>query len=245
MVETPEEKERSEIRAESLALLSAGKYDTLDALARTHRASKECYADGVWKLKEVYAGLVPAETNSETQWQAGLTAIREWIKAKPESITARVALADTLVSYAWKARGSGYANTVTENGWKLFEQRVMESAQVLKDSKALKETCPRWWSVMLTIAMASGVDKPRYQTVFAEARKAEPANEGYYFQMAYYLLPRWHGNPNDTARFLQEAADQIGGDDGDLLYARRGWVSKATYSTTATSPGSERIAAFK
>src|SRR4051812_32718033 len=141
IVETPEDKERAEIRAESLALLTAGQYDTLDALARKHRGSKECYADGLWKLKEVYEGLVPAENNSETQWQARLAAIREWIKTKPESITARVALANTLVSYAWKARGGGYSDTVTQNGWKLFEQRLIEAMQVLKDSKALKETC--------------------------------------------------------------------------------------------------------
>src|SRR6266404_521798 len=108
IVETPESRERSEIRAKSLALLTARQYDQLDALAQTHRASKECYADGLWKLKEVYAGLVPAKTNSERQWETQLTAIREWIKVKPESITARVALADTLVSYAWEARGSGY-----------------------------------------------------------------------------------------------------------------------------------------
>src|SRR5437868_4331307 len=93
----------------------------------------------------------------------------------------------------------------------------------LIDSEALKEKCPRSWSVMLTAALGLGADKPTFQTLFAEALKAEPANAGYYFQMAYYLLPRWHGNPNDTARFLQEAADQIGGDDGDLLYARVAW----------------------
>src|SRR6266850_5242281 len=223
IAETSEDKERSEIKAESFALLTSGQYDRLDSLARTHRASKECYADGLWKLKEVYEGLVPAENNSETQWQARLTAIREWIKAKPESITASVALADTLVSYAWKARGSGYADTVTQNGWKLFEQRLTEAVQVLKNSKALKETCPRWWSIMLRTALGSGVDKPTFQTLFAEAVKAEPANAGYYLQMAYYLLPRWHGKPNDAARFLQEAADQTGGEDGDLLYARVAW----------------------
>jgi len=223
IVETPESRERSEIRAKSLALLTARQYDQLDALAQTHRASKECYADGLWKLKEVYAGLVPAKTNSERQWETQLTAIREWIKVKPESITARVALADTLVSYAWKARGSGYADTVTKNGWNLFGQRLTEAVQVLKDAKALKETCPRWWSVMLTTALGLGADKQTYEGLFAEAVKAEPANAGYYYQMAYYLLPRWHGKPDDTANFLQKAADQIGGDDGDLLYARAAW----------------------
>jgi len=132
-------------------------------------------------------------------------------------------LADTLTSYAWKARGSGYANTVTKAGWKLFGDRLIESVQVLTDAKSLKENCPRWWSVMLTAGLGLGFEKTQYNALFAEAIKSNPGYTGYYCQMAYYLLPRWHGDPQDTAKFLQTAADQIGGEDGDLLYARVAW----------------------
>lgn len=223
LVETTENTERGEIRAKSLALLSGQKYDELDTLAGKYRTSKECYADGIWKLKEVYEGLVPDEKESDAQWERRLAAIRIWIKARPESITARVALADVLISYAWKARGSGYANTVSQNGWNLFDERLKESVQVLNDCKNFKDACPRWWSNMLRATLGLGVDRQTYQAVFNEAVKAEPANAGYYLQMAHYLLPRWHGKPNDIAAFLQKAADQIGGDDGDVLYARVAW----------------------
>jgi len=223
LIETTENRERGEIRAKSLSLLTAQQYDELDTLARKYRSSKECYADGIWKLKEVYEGLVPDDNESDSRWERRLAAIREWIKARPESITARVALADVLISYAWKARGNGYANTVSQNGWNLFRERLKESVQVLNDSRNFKETCPRWWSNMLSASLGLGVDRQTYQAVFNEAVKAEPANAGYYLQMAHYLLPRWHGKPNDIAVFLKSAADQIGGDDGDVLYARVAW----------------------
>jgi Domain of unknown function (DUF4034) len=223
IVETTEDKERGEIRAKSLALLTAQRYDELDALASKYRSSKECYADGIWKLKEVYEGLVPDDKESDSQWERRLAAIREWIKAKPESITARVSLADVLISYAWKARGDGYANTVSQNGWKLFHERLKQSVQVMNDSKNFKESCPRWWSNMLRASLGLGVERQTYEAVFNEAVKAEPANAGYYVQMAHYLLPRWHGKPNDIAVFLKNAADKIGGDDGDVLYAQVAW----------------------
>jgi len=223
LVETTENKERLEIRAKSLAVLNAQQYDELDTLARKYRSSKECYADGIWKLKEVYEGLVPDESESDARWERRLAAIRVWVKAKPESITARVALADVLISYAWKARGSGYANTVSQNGWNLFRERLKESVQVLNDSKNFKETCPRWWSNMLSASLGLGVERQTYEAVFKEAVKSEPANAGYYVQMAHYLLPRWHGKPNDISVFLKNAADQIGGDDGDTLYAQVSW----------------------
>jgi hypothetical protein len=223
LIETTENKERHEIRAKSLALLDSQQYDELDTLARKYRTSKECYADGIWKLKEVYEGLVPDDNESDSRWERRLAAIREWIKAKPESITARVALADVLISYAWKARGNGYANTVSQNGWNIFRERLQESVQVLNNSRNFKETCPRWWSNMLSASLGLAADRQTYQGIFNEAVKAEPANAGYYLQMAHYLLPRWHGKPNDIAVFLKSAADQIGGDDGDVLYARVAW----------------------
>jgi hypothetical protein len=76
---------------------------------------------------------------------------------------------------------------------------------------------------MLTAALGLGADRRTYESIFNEAVKAEPAYAGYYLQMAYYLLPRWYGKPNDTATFLQDAADRIGGDEGDVLYARVAW----------------------
>ena len=112
VTQTPEEKEKQEIQEQAKNLFSAKDFDKLDALARKHRESKEHYADGAWKLNEVYAGICLDKQASEAQWQEHLAALEDWVKAKPASITARVALADELVTYAWKARGGGYANVL-------------------------------------------------------------------------------------------------------------------------------------
>lgn len=36
--------------------------------------------------------------------------------------------------------------------------------------------------------------------------------------MAEYLLPKWYGNRGDVDAFARAAADQIGGEGGDVLY---------------------------
>ncbi|HXI70556.1 MAG TPA: DUF4034 domain-containing protein [Verrucomicrobiae bacterium] len=223
VIETAEIKDKLKIRAESAGYFAAKDFSKLDDLANNYRTSKACSVSGVWKLESVYTGIIPDEANSDDTWKQTLAMLHDWIQAKPDSITARVALADTLVSYAWKARGSGYANTVTETGWKFLGERLTEAVIVLKDAEHLQEKCPLTWYVMMSAALGLGVDKARYETLFQKAIASEPDFTGYYFAKAYYLSPRWHGNPGDMAAFLQKAADQIGGEDGDLFYARVAW----------------------
>jgi len=45
----------------------------------------------------------------------------------------------------------------------------------------------------------------------------------YYFRMAIMLMPRWYGEEGELERFCQDAADHIGGINGDILYARILW----------------------
>ena len=223
VTQTPEEKEKQEIKDLAKSLFSAKDFDRLDALAKKHRESKEHYADGVWKLNEVYGGLYLDKQASDAQWKEHLAALQDWVTAKPGSITARVALADELVTYAWKARGGGYAKTVTREGWKLFGERLKQAADVLAEARSFKESCPRWWSVRLTIALGLGADRADYDRIFNEAIAFDPTYTIYYTRKSYYLLPRWHGRPREWEAFLTRAADNLGGEDGDVLYARVVW----------------------
>jgi Domain of unknown function (DUF4034) len=59
-----------------------------------------------------------------------LETLHDWIQANPDSITARVALANTLVAYGWKARSTGYANSVTDSACKLLGERLTAAVQV-------------------------------------------------------------------------------------------------------------------
>ena len=56
------------------------------------------------------------------------------------------------------------------------------------------------------------------RALFEEANKFEPEYYTYARDLAYYLLPKWSGDAGDTEKFVQEIADRIGGEKGDILY---------------------------
>ena len=54
--------------------------------------------------------------------------------------------------------------------------------------------------------------------MFQKAAAFEPSYQYYYRGYAYLLLPKWGGEEGDAARFAEQAANKVGGDDGDILY---------------------------
>ncbi len=211
-------------------MLTAKDYNGLDALAKNFRDSKECYAGGYWKLYYVYDALKLSDDDPDTAWTARLEAIADWVRADPDSITARVAMADEMASFAWKARGLGGADEIPESHWKTFFQRLNETVLILNAAKHFKEKCPGWYAVMLEAEMGLQVDRSQHDATFHEAITTWPDYTQFYVSRAYYLLPRWYGAPGEWENDLEKSSDGIGGDDGDMLYARVVW-SMQDFST--------------
>jgi hypothetical protein len=223
VVETPESQEMNDISNNVVSLLAAKNYDKLEELAAGYRASKAGYADGTWKLGFFYAGTELPDNADDAAWKSRQKEIHDWIGAKPESVTARIALARFLRDYAWNARGSGYANTVTDENWRLFGERLNEAAKVLKDARNLKETCPVYWSTLLGVGLGLQISKAQYNNIFNQAVQAEPDYKFYYQTRAVFLLPRWYGEEGEWEKDLEQSADRIGGEEGDLVYAQVVW----------------------
>src|SRR5208283_5142583 len=106
------------------------KFDELDRMAYQLRSEKKRASGGSWKLTEFYGALdKPTLTDKDTLDQ--VAHLKRWVAQRPDSITPRVALATSLHRWAWVARGNGLANTVSDNGWNLFNERIQESLDVL------------------------------------------------------------------------------------------------------------------
>jgi hypothetical protein len=232
VVKTPETKELIGLMTQVTTLLETKDYNQLDELAAKLRSSKEHNADGAWKLSEVYYALgvsnnifgMPMFDNiPDTAFEDRLADLRDWITAKPDSITARVALASVQVDYAWNARSGNYANKVTDEGWRLFGERLNEAAKTLGEAKNLDEKCPVYWSTMMSVAVGMQFPKDQFNDIFNQAITYEPDFERYYVKRANYLLPRWYGSQGEWENDLAKSADKIGGDDGDVLYAQVVW----------------------
>lgn len=193
------------------------KFDDLDRMASQFRSEKSRFRGGSWKLAAFYGALdKPTLTDKDTLDH--LAHLKHWVAERPESITARVALAASLHRWAWVARGNGMAGTVSAEGWRLFGERIQESLNVLNAAANLHERCPQWYSEMMIVGLAQNWDEAKMKGVFEQGIQFEPEYFNLYKQMAQYLLPKWDGRPGEAVAFATSSADQVGGDQGDEIY---------------------------
>ncbi len=200
-------------------LLAREQFHDLDCAADSVRSLKQRFASGAWKLHAIYrATQEPKGHATEGDWNIHLKRMERWVKADPTSITARVAWANAYVSYAWDARGDGYANSVSANGWRLFNQRMARAQEILQEASILPSKCPEWYVVMLEIAKAEGWNREKESALFREAIAAEPGYYYFYRAQMSYLQPKWHGEEGEAEAFAEQAANQAGEAQGDALY---------------------------
>jgi hypothetical protein len=246
VVETDASKEWNALATLSLSAFEKQDYDELEKLADEGRSAEDAWPNGDWKVVPVYTGLELSASQDDRAWLARQKAIETWVQARPESITARVALARHLIGYAWKARGSGYANTVSEDAGRLFDERLRQAAAVLTEANGLKAKCPVYWTTVMKAALGLGVSKAQHNRIFQAATQAYPDYTPIYIQRGTFLMPRWYGEEGEWVADLAKSADQIGGEKGDILYAQvafaeRGYSSKMNIFEDNTNLSWERI----
>jgi hypothetical protein len=224
LIESPEAKDINALKKEVGDLVASNAFDQLDGLAKDLRNAQECYVHGVWKLTYFYEGLdfLTGEA-TDSEWTNHLATLKKWVQEKPDSVTARVAFANGLIDYAWFARGHNFADKVPDEEWKLFFERLNEAVVVLKSAKNLEEQCPCCWAAMLRAELGLQTERSKYDTTFNAAVKAWPNYTPFYFIRANFLLPRWYGADGELAKDLEQSANQVGGDKGDMLYAQVIW----------------------
>jgi len=97
------------------------------------------------------------------------------------------------INEAWKARGSGYANTVTAEGWRGFSEHLAEARKLLTEAWNLEPDWPLAPCRMMTVALGdSGADEMRVwfdRTLSAQVDYPEAWSE-----MRWGLRPRWYGS---------------------------------------------------
>jgi hypothetical protein len=211
----------SEYEHQIAGLLARGEYDQLEQAARDDREDKGRLVGGVWRLFDFYDALTHPYTHpreTEADWSAHIEIIKRWNSIHPESATARIALAGSYVNFAWFARGHGYADTVSQNGWDLFAERFELAKATLLEAARLKDKCPYWFELMQMTALAEGWDKPFAKEIFEKAAAFEPTYYHFYREYANYLQPKWYGEEGEAEAFAEEVSGHVGGEDGDIIY---------------------------
>lgn len=106
--------------------------------------------------------------------------------------------------YAWDARGTGYANNVTPEGWKLMSDRLQIAEAALK--QAAEHDVPAGWgaTAMITVKLGQGDGRAAMEAWFKRAMETNPDNFNTCWRKLYYLEPQWNGSPEIMLAFGRE-----------------------------------------
>ncbi len=140
-------------KAEASRLFKAKQYAELETLAATLRTQPTRITERTPPLKEFYDSFNLPRNGSEKAWLQRRAALEAWLAAVPESVAARVALADWWTGYAWRARGTGWASSVTEEGWRLMGERLAEAERILNEAPEQKVNDPAYYDQSITVAL--------------------------------------------------------------------------------------------
>jgi hypothetical protein len=211
-----------DFRVGVLSLFNADRYVDLDALAQQLQDQRSRFEGGNWRLHVFFRTLSSPgfETATDAAWQAHIARLEQWATASPASATPRIALAQTYLRFAWKARGHGFAHTVTPQGWALFQDRVKSARSVLDQSASLAQSSPHWYLQMQSVALDQQWSRDAFDALAENALAHEPGYFYFAISESNYLLPKWHGKPGDTEQYAAQVADRIGGAEGDAVYFR-------------------------
>jgi hypothetical protein len=211
-----EEQYQSEVRGS----LARREFDRLESEARSG-GNGDRFPGGAWRLLLFHlavGGLDEDDKAQDTAWKARFALLREWQKAKPQSATPLLALAANYVNYAAIARGSGTADTVSDEGWRLEADRAAMAASALIEAAHLIEKSPYWFEAAQNVALDQGWSKAQSRELFDLAATFEPTYYHYYREYANYLLPKWYGDEGDAEAFAEEVSEHVGGEQGKFMY---------------------------
>ena len=186
------------LRASIEPQLAAGNFSALVALRQELFASHEQQASGHSALAAFYELVSnPANEKDEKAWVARREVLERWAATPGAPLEARVSLTHFWISYAWHARGTGYANTVSAAQWEVFGDRLEKAADQLQRAAAFPQKCPGYYLAMQTLAHGQGWPRSKYDKLLAEATASHPGWADFLLTAVTYLLPRWYGKDGD------------------------------------------------
>jgi Domain of unknown function (DUF4034) len=179
------------------------------------RSQKTRGPGGVWQLYAIYEAFhKAAKENAEV-----LEQLQKWVVARPESTAARITLAEAYVALGFKSRGTGFADTVTNAGWKDLASDGDRAVTTLKQLTVAGGD-PHVYFVLMEIALAQGWNNATTRQIYERALAAEPGYYHSFREYGNYLLPKWYGEGTSAEDMAEELYRRVGGKGGPVLVFR-------------------------
>jgi hypothetical protein len=184
---------------------------------RTARRSHSERAEPL--LSTAYEAVSLGVGTSDAQFQAHMSKLRKWSEAHPDSPVPLIAAANTFNSWAWFARGSGFAPAVEEDAWAPFRDRLVKARALLDKAEKLQPVDPQLYVVSLRVGRVDCSERAAFDSWLEKGQALDSQCLPLFREMAVSLLPRWHGEPGEVEQLAKRLQAEIPGQDGWNAYA--------------------------
>jgi hypothetical protein len=202
-------------------LLAHEDFTQLEKIASQNRAESIRLAGDIWKTYAFFDAMAApphGEVQKDSSFEIEIAAVKKWVAAYPDSATARIALAHAYLGYAAFARGTEYADNVSNSQWRHYHARTGLAKQALLEAALRRDRDRGWYNAMLRVAHDESWDEKPYRELLDQAAAFEPNFYHYYRTYANDLLPQWGGQPGDLQAFAEEVAANRPEPDSSILY---------------------------
>ncbi len=147
---------------------------------------------------------LPTAKRSARQFPEDLRFIEPGLTQFGEHPLILLARAECAIASAWNARGSGYADTVTPEGWKLFSERLNAAKGLIEKAWKANNSDARIPTAMLDVAVGLSFERAEMEKWFDRAMKLNTNNYIASSAKLHYLKPQWHGSYEAMIAFGHE-----------------------------------------
>ncbi len=205
-----------------LTLLAEGRVDQLERCIELLREQPRVRLNVTGEEYCSYAilrlGVRWAQLESEGDAPETLKKLEDWYASGSD--LALAVSAQRHYRTAWDGRGGGYANTVTQQGWQIFQKHAELGKQDLKRLLE-RERPPAFAFEAMVVAMRdTGMDHleaepylQRYVTLYPHSIRA-------HVNLCFWMLPKWGGSPGDGGAYVGALANLYPEFMSDLVYAK-------------------------
>ena len=107
------------------------------------------------------------------------------------------------IARAWNERGSGYANTVTAEGWAGFNKHLEQAEPFLDTAWKMNPSNAYTAYLMMKLELGQSRGRERMEQWFERAMALDTNYYDAASLMSYYLEPRWHGSVDEALEFAR------------------------------------------
>jgi tetratricopeptide (TPR) repeat protein len=168
-------------------LIEQKKFKEAEELLKQIQQKKEVDENGISEFARVYEEVAEMEDATKL--------LQEWHDKNRKSPYATSLLGLAFIKYAWEGRGSGMKITVTNEGFKLFEERMAQAATYLNEALNIDPTnLIAAKGLLITEKVKKGKFNDEKKIFLKYHNESDADNFFLQQQLVDSLTPKWGGN---------------------------------------------------